>query len=1145
MDLSRTNDLNKAPVIKKLKSMLLHSEAVADVSTLIAFSFDCFLKAVETHSSVLFIVTTKALTTREDTLRKRKLVHDVFWVWTDPLVAHLDTKNSQNTASVAKMLHLLDTSRILMATNDDLWKEHLIQLGRLVQKCLPNFNRYLEILEALMQTEYSLVTNELARIETNLIAGIVANDTVIVNFTISRIKVAARAHDLASVLKGWMHAIVKLDKLPTSSFPKSLQITVGTAVKSSLTATQAISILEQTTTLIEKINRETDDSAASRLSSIIKIIAIVLDNCQISEKQQGKVNEVVQHLFDVLLSTSTLNNLKASTLNHRNSKLQSLLIAETDSLCSLLLVAENLRSTIHEHLESPAAKFIRFSDLKWLQTATNVDYITFASLLRYVVCILDTGSELSSDLKDITCKVFKLVFAVFEVLVARVDGTQWQTWNGQLYNITEENIATSIWDITVRDSIYLLNSANDEENLASFAKVLLTTLNVSTIGSFRHLRSTSQALLNRADFWELPNVRSAFIEQLINMLQSVSTKAKVDDTWADKFQLFNNKADLAINLVDIIAALPNNALDRRARATVLNALVFLGGTSSNSVAAAVRARQCLGDFVSKAGSTKGLEITSLLNDEWLEVQLDQDERLHERLAFHENTIYALQAIFKHYFASKRDTGRVEEGDKDELLVKFNRMKLNMDHFSQEISDNIHRVTTLDWTAVLLLPYMSGTCKDKLMQNLRTTLEWVFTEVDMSARHLPLVLLLCKVAMPFVKEDGLRLAGIQSCSKAMSVQDYYEKLPPFWAFYGTFVDVMIDSFNLSHLVNSSRLPADVALALLVGPDESHTINNKAVAHFTTKLNEEAYKQVCQVCLVAHRAQWKDSTRRQKLTDLLTIVLGNKPDDCRLIARSLHSDLVHSVCNRLSQPLSLDNLAKQSDLLLTLENLINMKDTTIQAREVNTIFVIVTTWLAPHKQHVEHGEPSIFQTLCRIILPICRSYRHVIIKSLPLVTRMLQLMLRCLAAPRQDIQIPADSLVEHPIWLNPLHVQSLLGSVEAEMVARILTTLCWKTPITSKSSHEASVSLIKPFSKHAPSVLGEFIRIETDRLLRISIEGHEHRRNMLDVLGPGIWALCEVIGQHERDALIVTLNSAGKALLQSVWSDWSKYGKYTGQ
>ena len=130
---------------------------------------------------------------------------------------------------------------------------------------------------------------------------------------------------------------------------------------------------------------------------------------------------------------------------------------------------------------------------------------------------------------------------------------------------------------------------------------------------------------------------------------------------------------------------------------------------------------------------------------------------------------------------------------------------------------------------------------------------------------------------------------------------------------------------------------------------------------------------------------------------------------------------------------------------------------------------------------------------------------------------------------------------PSWIS---LSQPLSSPEASLLSRVLVTMTTKTVVrstrTKPISHEAgkdAQSLAKPFGKHASCVLGAYIDLLNDPLCQL---GRETRAE----LAPGMFALCGMLGEKGRDALMPILDSGGKVIFKNLWSSYENQ-KYVGK
>ena len=159
-------------------------------------------------------------------------------------------------------------------------------------------------------------------------------------------------------------------------------------------------------------------------------------------------------------------------------------------------------------------------------------------------------------------------------------------------------------------------------------------------------------------------------------------------------------------------------------------------------------------------------------------------------------------------------------------------------------------------------------------------------------------------------------------------------------------------------------------------------------------------------------------------------------------------------------------------------------------------------------------------------------------LPHLSAILRRFVLCLKHPQPHLGVKQRRIVTDsmPQWISP---DAPLSSEDGKAVARLLTTLITKTTVRTYSNAEAqkAESLARPFSKHAAYVLAAYIEAMNDPL---SFLPADMRRE----LQPGLFALCEVMGEQNRDALMISLADGGKTVLKAVWREYEKE-RYTGK
>ncbi|KAI6094471.1 Urb2/Npa2 family-domain-containing protein, partial [Pisolithus croceorrhizus] len=171
---------------------------------------------------------------------------------------------------------------------------------------------------------------------------------------------------------------------------------------------------------------------------------------------------------------------------------------------------------------------------------------------------------------------------------------------------------------------------------------------------------------------------------------------------------------------------------------------------------------------------------------------------------------------------------------------------------------------------------------------------------------------------------------------------------------------------------------------------------------------------------------------------------------------------------------------------------------------------------------HDTATSFATFHCII-----SVADSVIHTLPHLAFVLHRLLLITKRGRPQLGAKQSKLVAGtlPSWVCP---SQPLGVAEIRAFSRLLTALTVKTvPPTYTTQRHTSVaaetqkaeSLAKPFAKHVGHVLLAYIDCMNDPLCVLTPD-------MRRELEPGLFSLCEMLGEYNRDALMVSsLDSGG--------------------
>ena len=207
----------------------------------------------------------------------------------------------------------------------------------------------------------------------------------------------------------------------------------------------------------------------------------------------------------------------------------------------------------------------------------------------------------------------------------------------------------------------------------------------------------------------------------------------------------------------------------------------------------------------------------------------------------------------------------------------------------------------------------------------------------------------------------------------------------------------------------------------------------------------------------------------------------------------------------------------------------------------ICLLLSKFLAPSSEHDTITEPRIFHKIVGVLSALVRQRRDLVTHALPHLGLLLRGLLLCMRACRANLGARQTALVMNtqPRWLSAAQP---LGAEEARVVARLLEGLTAKTvvrvPTGPTTAPAKAESLAKPFAKHAAYVLKAYVDAMGTPLVVLALDV---RRELL----PGLFALCGMVSEHSRDALMVSaLDGGGRATLKALWKEYDKQ-RYVGR
>ncbi|KAM6497881.1 Urb2/Npa2 family domain containing protein [Amanita muscaria] len=214
--------------------------------------------------------------------------------------------------------------------------------------------------------------------------------------------------------------------------------------------------------------------------------------------------------------------------------------------------------------------------------------------------------------------------------------------------------------------------------------------------------------------------------------------------------------------------------------------------------------------------------------------------------------------------------------------------------------------------------------------------------------------------------------------------------------------------------------------------------------------------------------------------------------------------------------------------------------LRSNDLSGIWSLLYRFLAPSSVHDDGTSRAIYQRIVSATGALVRLRRDLVKWTLPHLAQMLRQLTLCLRACRPLLGAKQTAMVmdTQPRWIS---AKQALGVEEAKALSRLMETVETKTVVRTyyaQSETKKAESLGKPFSKHAVYVVKAYVECMNDPLCVMSAEVRRE-------LEPGLFALCGMVSDHSRDAVMASaLDTGGKAVMKALWKEYEKQ-KYVGQ
>ncbi|THH11364.1 hypothetical protein EW145_g684 [Phellinidium pouzarii] len=222
----------------------------------------------------------------------------------------------------------------------------------------------------------------------------------------------------------------------------------------------------------------------------------------------------------------------------------------------------------------------------------------------------------------------------------------------------------------------------------------------------------------------------------------------------------------------------------------------------------------------------------------------------------------------------------------------------------------------------------------------------------------------------------------------------------------------------------------------------------------------------------------------------------------------------------------------EVLTFIRSVCSDRPASIRLISVGPIWALLSRLLSGSHTHTVHTHTPILHAISSTAGALVRLRRDLVRATLPHLAGVLRQLLSALRVPRTQLGSRQRALVADtlPWWVSPAAPP---GPEEARAVARLLTDRD-----KEKEKEKGAEALAGAFSKHAGPVMGAYVGALGDALVVLA-------PTVRAALAPGLYALCDMMGEYGRDALMVGgLDASGRVALKALWREYEKQ-KYVGK
>ncbi|KAJ6519597.1 Urb2/Npa2 family-domain-containing protein [Mycena sanguinolenta] len=388
----------------------------------------------------------------------------------------------------------------------------------------------------------------------------------------------------------------------------------------------------------------------------------------------------------------------------------------------------------------------------------------------------------------------------------------------------------------------------------------------------------------------------------------------------------------------------------------------------------------------------------------------------------------------------------------------------------------------------------------------------------------------------VQGDKLPLVGLKLCSgtrgSVSSTEELDKNCTAAFAILAEELHWTPDSGRLQHL--GVILATYVLFAHLI----NH--NTRLDQLFSQMCNALPVSEFCHLLDLAHESLSDTAHSAQHMVHLVhaaALLLSEHPAGTLKHTQNFLTRCLNTFTGRAE--FTNGSLPLRIEVLRLLRQQCSDSPASLRTSDIGSIWSLLSKFLVKSKTHDEATSTDISHEITTTVGALIRLRRDLVALTLPNLGMVLQQLILTIRRPRPQLGAKQTALVTDtlPRWVNSVYPVS---HEEGKALARLLETLTTKTTPRSHASTgtERAESLARPFSKHAAYVIKAYIDAMNDPLCMLPPELRKELR-------PGLFALCSMLNDHNRDAMMVSaLDTGGKTIMKNLWSEYEKQ-KYVGK